>query len=158
MRGANFWIQCFERQKVQCCRNVWIRARLHKRIKLWHTTLFSQLPLVVRSFSKWNRLQADERRENPVVMWRPEHAWARRQETTATTDPFSSLIGLQPVSFWKKISSPVGVLQKTMRVIILFFYVILIQETFWKNDSNFANKAKLKQKPWLVYDLQCLKE
>ncbi len=56
---------------------------------------------------------------NAMAGRRTEHAWARQQETAATADTLSWLIGLQPVAFWEK--SRKWELEKTLRVIILLF-------------------------------------
>ncbi len=59
---------------------------------------------------------------------RSEHTWARRHETAATADTFSSLFGLQPVAFREKIPSLMGV-GKNIACHNLIVYVI------WKRLS-----------------------
>ncbi len=57
--------------------------------------------------------------EKAAATRRPERAWARRQETAATADTLSSLIGLQSVAFWReKIGPQVGVRKHCVSILL----------------------------------------
>ncbi len=56
-----------------------------------------------RELPRTNAMLGGVSEENDVLGWRPEHAWTRWQETTATAGTFPSLIGLRPAAFWGKI-------------------------------------------------------
>ncbi len=106
--------------------------------------MFSQLPLAVRSSSQnaagckpmsqekailvRRQRRARYNRQTLITTllgWRPKDAWACQQETAATAGTFTSLIGVQPATFWQKIWPQVGV-GKNIACHNFIHYVILL--------------------------------
>ncbi len=85
--------------KITC--TIWLK-------RYWHAIFFPAPncgPIFSRNVTGYKPMSEG----NATAGRRPEHAWARRQETAATAGTLSSLIDLQPIAFWVKIGPLVGV-------------------------------------------------